>query len=386
MALFRRNKEEQRTLATLDLRPFVPLSTIAPATALQNGDVYACVRVLADSAASCPLVTYRRLEDGNRRRVTNRTAELLRAPSEATTQAAFVSTAMAHLLLHGNAYLGKYRDAEGRVEQLLPIAPDRVQVERRHGRVVFTVSDDRGHQTEHGLDDIVHVKALSTDGLVGLSPIRQMRHTLELNFATREASTALFRNSARPSGILKVQGNTGDEQIEALKQKWQAKHGGDQAGGIAVLTGEIDFTAISMSADDAEFVSARKLSATEVARAFRIPPWLIGAEDGGSMTYSNTEQQMLSFAVLSLQPWLRSIEQALSADRDLYTASTFCEFLIDGLLRADSKTRAEVYRIALDPVSGWLRRDEVRRLENLEPETADDFSTAMSSLSTNGVA
>ena len=44
-----------------------------------------------------------------------------------------------------------------------------------------------------------------------------------------------------------------------------------------------------MPADDAEFVAARKLSATEVARVFRIPPWMIGAEGGDSMTYSNTE-------------------------------------------------------------------------------------------------
>lgn len=128
-----------------------------------------------------------------------------------------------------------------------------------------------------------------------------------------------------------------------------------------------------MSADDAQFIQARKLSATEIARAFRIPPWMVGAEDGGSLTYSNTESQSLAFVSYSLRPWLVAIEQALTADRDLYSASTFCEFLIDGLLRADSKTRAEVYAIALDPLTGWLRRDEVRRLENLAEETTADL-------------
>ena len=43
---------------------------------------------------------------------------------------------------------------------------------------------------------------------------------------------------------------------------------------------------------------------------------------------------------------------------------------MDGLLRADSMTRAQVYEKALNPVTGWMRRDEVRRLENLDPETA----------------
>src|SRR5215208_8074382 len=100
---FWRRQPEQRTLAALDLRPFVPLSTITPSTALAIPDVYACTRVLADAAASCPLVTYRRVSDDGRRRASGRTADLLRAPAEGTTQAAFVATIMASLLLHGNS-------------------------------------------------------------------------------------------------------------------------------------------------------------------------------------------------------------------------------------------------------------------------------------------
>jgi HK97 family phage portal protein len=341
-----------------------------PQTALANPDVWACTRVLADAAASCPLVVYRRLPGRERERANGRTAELLQTPAEGTTQAGLVAALMAHLLLWGNAYLGKFRDTDGRVEQLLLIPPDRVQVERRRGRVVFTVTDEQGRMSEHGFDDIIHVKALSTDGLVGLSPIRQMRATLELNNAVREAATALFRNNCRPSGILRVNGNSSDDALQALKEAWRARNTGERAGGIAVISGDLEFTPVGMPADDAEFVAARKLTATECARAFRIPPWMIGAEGGDSMTYSNTESQALAFVVYSLQPWLRAIEQALTADRDLFTASMFAEFLIDGLLRADSKTRAEVYEKALNPLTGWMRRDEVRRLENLEPESA----------------
>jgi HK97 family phage portal protein len=149
-----------------------------------------------------------------------------------------------------------------------------------------------------------------------------------------------------------------------------------------VLTGELSFTAVAMPASDAQFIEARKLSATEVARAFRLPPWMIGAEGGDSMTYSNTEAQALAFVMYSLRPWLTAIEQALSADRDLFSANLYAEFLIDGLLRADSKTRSEVFEKALNPVTGWMRRDEVRRLENLEPEPAT--AAQVPQLSPNG--
>jgi phage portal protein BeeE len=76
-------KHEDRTLAQPSLQPlwtYFPIGSITPSTAPLNPDVYACMRVLADAAASCPLITYRRRADGERSRASGRTAELLRAP------------------------------------------------------------------------------------------------------------------------------------------------------------------------------------------------------------------------------------------------------------------------------------------------------------------
>jgi phage portal protein BeeE len=52
------------------------------------------------------------------------------------------------------------------------------------------------------------------------------------------------------------------------------------------------------------------------------------------------------------------------------------KFEVDGLLRADAKTRAEIYALGLDPVSGWISRDEVRQLEDLPPESGAAPATA----------
>ena len=150
-------------------------------------------------------------------------------------------------------------------------------------------------------------------------------------------------------------------------EAWNAQHAGVRnAHRIAVVTGAVEFLPVTMPMDDVEFLAQRKLSAVEIARIFRVPPWIIGADSGESMTYSNVEQQSLHFVTYSLRPSLVAIEQALSGDPDLFAARGYCEFLLDALLRADSKTRAEVYALALDPIAGWMSRDEVRRLENLE--------------------
>jgi HK97 family phage portal protein len=271
--------------------------------------------------------------------------------------------------LHGNGYIGKFRDGEGRVEQLALLQPDRVTPELRGGMPLYTVRDDRGHESTHGVADIIHVRALSTDGLVGLSPVKQCRVALGLSSALAEHAQRFFANDARPSGILKIPSAGGAEQLARVRAVWESNQRGlRNAHRIAVMAGEASFEAIGMPHDDSQFLEQRKLSATEVARIFRVPPWIVGAEDGGSMTYSNTEQQALHFATYSLRPWLVLIEQALSADVDLFASNQYCEFVLDGLLRSDAATRADVYTKALDPISGWMSRDEVRRLENLDPE------------------
>jgi HK97 family phage portal protein len=119
-----------------------------------------------------------------------------------------------------------------------------------------------------------------------------------------------------------------------------------------------------------QFVQQRELSTREITRIFGVPVWMINGSSGDSLTYSNAESQRLMFAIHSLRIWLVLIEQAISADTDLCSANVYVEFLIDALLRADSKTRAEIYALALDPVKGWMTRQEVRERENLEPETA----------------
>jgi HK97 family phage portal protein len=365
--LSRRRKGEERTLGPRDFLPSAQPGEVVPGNALAVADAYACVRALADVAGSLPVHVYRRTDSG-RERLENRTADILERPAPGTTQAGLVAQMVAHLNLWGNAYLGKFKDGDGRIARLQLLPPDRVQVELKAGEIVVTVHNARGAASKHGFADIVHVKALSTDGLVGLSPVRQAKKTLELSRALTEHAKNFFDNDARPGGILKFPSQT-QAQVQEVKAAWEAGHRSrDNAHRIAIVSGGVEFEQIGMPHDDSQFLEQRKLSATEIARIFRVPPWVIGAEDGGSMTYSNVEMQSLHFAAYSLRPWLVTIEQALSADRDLFTRNTYCEFKLDALLRADSKTRADVYRMALDPVLGWMSRAEVRRLENLEPE------------------
>ena len=370
---------EERALPAPDVRPSLlgdgllasnraPLQ-VSTANALRVSDAYACVRVLADSISSLPLHVFRRTDAG---RIAagpdSRAVQLLRRPSPGSTGVDLISQVLVHLNVHGDAFLGKFR-SDGEIVQLGLIPPESVQVELRGQRIVYVLDTLHG-RTEHGPEDICHLKGMSLDGLRGLSPVTQCRVALGLSSSLQESARQFFEQGSRPSGVLSVPGSPRGDVMKEIQATWQSSHGGVQnLHKVAVVSGDIAFTPISFSADDSQFLQQRELSTREVARIFRIPAWSIDGATGDSLTYANVAEQNRALATHSLRPWATRIERALSSDPDLCPGGSYCQFDFDGLLRAAPEQRAEAYQKALDPITGWMRRDEVRALEDLPPET-----------------
>ncbi len=167
--------------------------------------------------------------------------------------------------------------------------------------------------------------------------------------------------------------NGNSEALERLATAWATKHGGvENHHRVAVVSGDITFTPLGFSADDAQFLQQRELSAREVARIFRVPAWAIDAPSGDSLTYANVGQQNRALIDHSLRPWLVRIERSISNDADLCPGGTYVEFSLDALLRADADVRSQIYARALHTETGWMRREEVRQLENLQSEEGSD--------------
>lgn len=367
----RRGETEERALTELELGWMVPPTAsgvaVTPDSALRIVDVLACVRLLAESASVCPLIPYVRRGE-SRQRSAGPLRELLARPAPATSQANLIASTVGALALRGNAYWGKFRDPTGRIAQLAAIPPDRVSVELAGpgAEPVYTLLSDQG-VSQHGPEDILHFRGVSFDGVYGVSPIQMARESLGLAAAMTETSAALFGNQAVPRGVLTVPaGGAEDDALESLREGFSGRHGGPRnAGRVAILTSDINFTPVSLSPADAELLAMRKLSSTEVCRLFRVPPHLLGAESGSSMVYSNVEQEGLNFLRFSLAPWLTVLEQAVTNDPDLCAPNEFVEHLPDAFLRTDSATRAQVYETLIR--CGVLTPNEARQRENLPP-------------------
>lgn len=348
--------------------------SVTPETAMQCAAVQASVRVLAESVAQLPLILYKRTKDGGKERATDHPlyARLGAKPNGWQTSFEYREAQQVNLALRGNAYAYINR-AGGQVRELIPLHPNRVTVEQLDDfRVQYRV---RTGSVENVIPqtEIHHLRGLSTNGLVGLSPIAMAREAIGLSLATEEHGARLFQNGARPGGIITRPKDAGKWSEDAAKRflaSFREAYSGDGLGKTALMEDGMSFTVVGMTSEDAQFLETRKYQRSEIAAIFRVPPHMIG--DLERATFSNIEQQSLEFVMHSLMPWLRRWEQAIS--RDLLTErereTYFAEFLVDGLLRGDIASRYAAYAVAI--TNGFMNRNEVRLRENLNPEPGLD--------------
>lgn len=345
---------------------------VNPETATTISAVYAAVRIVAETLAMLPVHLYRRRDDGGRDREDGHpVAEVLGVqPNPEMSGYTLRETIQGHTMLWGNGYQEIVRDGAGRVRELWPMPPDRVQVTRdRAGRLqyVLTLPDRLGGGVKVlRSEDILHVRAIGSSGTVGKSPVTQAREALGLSKAAEVYGAAFFGNGSRPDGVLIHPAELSDTAAARIKKSWEDAHRGlDNAHRVAILEEGMDWKQVGMSARDSQFLETRKFQISEIARIFRVPPHMLADLDRA--TFSNIEHQSIQFVVHTMQPWLTRWEQEMA--RMLLTEqerkNLFIKFNLNALLRGDITSRYAAYAVGRQ--WGWFSANDVLRLEDMNP-------------------
>lgn len=285
-------------------------------------------------------------------------------------------TAFTHQLGWGNAYLLKVANvARTGIVRLDPLRPDRVRVKavRRTSAnpagKQFDVLDDSGRVEELTPRDVLHIPALATDGLCGISPIGAARQALGLAVAAEEYGARFFGSGSMVGGILTNPNKLTQESAAALKARWNAKvQGLGHAHEIAVLDADTKWQQVGIPPGDAQFIESRKFQVTEIARLYGIPPHLLGDVEKTTSWGTGIEQQGLHFLQFTLRPWLTRMEQALS--NELLPRGVNARFRVEELLRGDVQARFNAYQTGIQ--TGVLTPNEARKREGLPPQPGGD--------------
>ncbi|MCW2243587.1 phage portal protein [Azospirillum canadense] len=343
--------------------------------ALTVPGVAASVQVQADDLAKVPVYLHRRLPNGGSERATDHPlyALLVGWPAPWLSSFNWRRTLIHNAITRGNGFSRARWSAEGIVERITNIQPGRITTRwTDDGEPYFDLS---GHTYERGLSwrDIIHVPyRASSDkaengGVFGISPIEQHKEMIALCIATERFAAKFFKNGARPSAVIEMDGKLPNDQVAArIRASLERTYAGvDNAFKIAILELGMKLKEFSFSNADSQLIEIRKEQAVQCAQAFGVPPHKIGILDRA--TFSNIEHQAIEYVTGPLSALAEAMESAIEttslsvAERGRY----FVEVDLDGLKRGDILTRYRAYAIGRQ--WGWLSADEIREWERQNP-------------------
>ena len=213
-------------LGAADRLAGLPTPTVQ--SSLTQPAVWACVRVLSETVASLPLHVYRTQRGGGRERATNhRLYNLLhRMPNQELTSFEFEELLTSHCATWGNGYAYMDLNNSGQVIELWPLRPDRMSIYRTaSGDLTYLYTLPSGETIALARWQVHHRRGLSSDGIVGYSPLRQAMLAIALGMATEEFGARFFSQGAQPGFLLNYPGVLKDDAWATADQAVELRHG-----------------------------------------------------------------------------------------------------------------------------------------------------------------
>lgn len=341
--------------------------------------VYACVSLIAEDIAKLRLKLVERKPSGIWEEVERNSRHVLviRKPNAWQTRIQFYAYWVVMKLLYGNTYVLKQRDNNGIVRALYVLDSRFVTpLVTASGEVLYDIKNDSlsklAQQIVVPASEIIHDRGLTLfHPLVGVSPIFACGASATQGIRIQNNSATFFENMSRPSGMLTSDGEITDATAVRLKEEFERNFSGSNLGRLLVAGDGLKYSPIALSAEDAQLIEQLRWTVEDVARCFRVPLHKIAS--GVNPTFNNVSALNQDYYTQTLQSHIEGIEVLLEEGLGLVDVADkqySVEFDLEGLLRMDPATRADVAQKQVG--AGVLSPNEARLRENLAPVAGGD--------------
>ncbi|QOF71465.1 phage portal protein [Aminobacter sp. SR38] len=335
--------------------------------ALSYHAVFACMTLIASDIAKLRVKYVEKDKDGIWTEVANSAYDpVLRKPNTYQNRIQFWESWVLSKLSRGNTYVLKVRDSRGVVAKLMVLDPNRViPLVADSGDVYYRLDSDNIVGIEDSItvpaSEIIHDRFNCLfHPLVGLSPLFAAGVAAMQGSRIQSNSAWFFGNKSQPGGILTAPGAIDDGTAQRLKEAWETKFTGENAGKIAVVGDGLKYEPIGMSAHDSQLIEQLKWTSEVICSVFHVPPYKIGV--GQMPSYNNIQSLNVEYYSQCLQSHIEAGELCLDEGLEIKNGAG-TEFEVDNLLRMDSITQMEV----LDKSKGILSPNEQRAKLDKKP-------------------
>lgn len=351
--------------------------------ALKEIVVYVCIKILSDTISKLPCKIYQ--DSGGIRKATDHYLyPLLKLrPNPYMSASDFWKCLESQRNIYGNSYawLDFVQNGKnaGKIQGIYPLDSTKMQIWvddvgllSSKNKVWYVYTDNMGNQYKLQFTDLLHFKGLTTDGLVGISPIEALKNSIENAAAAEQFLNNSFKNGMQTAGIINYTGDLSPQAEETFRKKFEQMSSGLQnANRISLLPIGFTYQPIAIKLTDAQFLENTQLTERQIAAAFGIK--LHQLNDLEKSSYASTSEANREFYVDTLMAILTMYEQELTYKLFLpqeIMAGYYIKFNADVILRGDTKTRYEAYATAIQ--NGIKTPNEVRALEEDPPLEGGD--------------
>ncbi|MBG8552348.1 phage portal protein [Hymenobacter sp. BT594] len=329
-------------------------------TALSISAIWAGVNNISQDIAGLPCQLFRKTDAGIEPVTGHRATRLLNLQASALQNSFQLRQSLvAQVLLRGNAYGKIERDGRQSLAKIHFKHPGETEVRLSNGRLWYKFNGDPKLYADY---EVIHLRGLSLDGVMGVSVLTYHRETIGKGLASSRSQTRFYENGTRATLALEIDKRLSKEAAANLRESYQEVYGGvENTGKPLILEEGMKARPLSLSPADAQYIEQAKLTRSDICAILRMPPHKIG--DLERSTNNNIEQQSLDYVGDTLMPWLLNFEQEyrLKLLRTDEVENSYFRHNITALLRADATARATYYGKMLE--RGVYSINEVRALE-----------------------
>lgn len=299
-------------------------------------------------------------------------------PNPWQTPMEFKSQMQVLMETEGNAYARIIR-AAGRPIHLIPFEKGRVDAKLgSNWRMQYRCTTENGGQLTLDQDEILHVRELSIDGVLGLSKRRLSCEVFELAEQAQRAAANVFKTGVMAGGAIEVPNAMSDQAYQRMKTARDEEYSGaENVNKWMIMEEGAKANPFTSTAKDGQQLESRNHQIEEVARLYGVPRPLLMMDD--TSWGSGIEQLAIFFVQFTMTPRFTAWEEALA--RSLLTdnerENLYFKFNERALLRGTLKDQADYFAKALGAGGhqGWHGVNEVRELLEYPADPNPKFNT-----------
>ncbi len=299
---------------------------------LRSTWLYDAVELRRKAVASIPWHVETRDRDGDWQRAPDHPLQsLLDEPNPDFTTRELMGRLVQWLDLGGNAYWMKVRAGQRSVPaELWPAPPDKIAAVPggpESGHMIAQYRFEMGSvKRTIEREDMIHFAYPSpSDMFYGVSPVQAASMAVDIDTESQEFQKVSLQNRGVPDGVFTLRGDgITREEWEAAREQVREQYQGADAHRAPWVVGHAEWTQMSLSPVDLDYVNSRKESRLEILSALGIPPPLVSIFEDATLANAQTARKVF---------WADTVVPLLEELADTLNASLVPEFAARSELR-----------------------------------------------------